>query len=290
MLYGKFGALDGRSYDIGSGGTGGGVRGIASSASGDMYIQIFVPTDSIPVLCPVCDMNVGKEFGNYAVFRKTNIENDFEFVAMAGKTVIGKEGGRDQGKISYHYEGQDFAFSKLSEAASVSIAPWVVKGIDLAKKEISFDASVWPQNTGSLKLADVNGGDFFGINMNTWRREQNSGNPCTTQECEATRALASVRERTAFTGAKAYFFGRGAIVSDPQFGDGSPNTTIFRVSETGAREIVGKSIAAYFAKFLYGSMLVHNFVYSRADGKYYVLAGSSGGMSLYRVSEDALVP
>ncbi|MBI2644841.1 hypothetical protein HYW94_01530 [Candidatus Uhrbacteria bacterium] len=259
------------------------VFGIASSASGDMYIQVSIPTNSIPVLCPACDMNISRSGNdpNYAVFKKTTVEDEFEYVAMSGKGIWGPNSS-DPGKIGYLYEREDFTFSKLSEAASVSMAPWVVKSVDRASKKVSFDTAVWPKNTGPLVLSDVASGDFFGRDVllsSLYARILPWEGSCNTPECEDDRALSVVRERTAFTGAIAYFIGRDDI---------GTSTTIFRVSESGAKEIVGKSVAAYFTKSSY-VQVVHNFVYSRTDHKFYILARNTGFL-LYRISEEALVP
>ena len=281
------------------------IASIAQTASGDMYIQVSIPTDSVSVLCPTCDIiNLSNFHSSYGVFKKTKIADEFEFVAMAKKEVLGANYSPDAGKIRYAYNARDFSLSGFAEAASLSVTP-LVKSVDVAKKEIIFDTSVWPTNTGNLVLSDVASGDFFGQDDNNG---SNNGyyQECPDAGCENNRALAVVRERMAFTGTTAYFVGRGGI----QPGDdmsllwyASRNTTIFRIRENGLKEAVGKSVTDFIVNakarkptdsYPYNypnSYVVYNFTYSQADGKFYIFMEYPGfSTGLYRVSEDALVP
>ena len=262
------------------------IPGIAVSASGDVYIQARIPNTSIPLLCPTCEFAENAENAeNWAVYRKTNVKNEFEFVAMGKQETY-------QGKKYYEYYRQfDFTFSMLGEIASASTAPWVVKSVDVAKKEVTFDTSVWPKNTGNLALSDVATGDFFGQNIEF---APESNDPCPGLACKNAQALSVVRQRTAFTGATAYFIGRASLLYNESWNllwkKSIENTTIFRIRENGAKDVVGKDVAAFFAKSS-DLPLVNNFVYSRVDGRFYVLAyPASYPWTLYRVSEDALVP
>ncbi|MBI2644836.1 hypothetical protein HYW94_01505 [Candidatus Uhrbacteria bacterium] len=268
-----------------------GQEGLALSASGDMYIQTIIPHGSTPLLCSTCDTEL-VQFRNFAIFKKTSVKDEFEYIALGQKkTVI--PGQPDSGKTFYgEYPRRDFAFSKLTEAASVSVAPWVVKSVDVAKKEISFNTSVWTKNTGSLKLSDVASADIFGLDDDkTYDDGPDYGKaPCVDATCENERALTVVRERTAFTGTTAYFIGRTSASVRIA---GDPRTSIFRVHETGEKEVVGKNIVEYFKSFgsSYGPAVVYHFVYSQSEKKFYILTSVKAyGDRLYRISEEALVP
>jgi len=253
-----------------------------------MYIQVDgIPSGWVCSYIKDCD-NLNAR--HTATFKKTSNGNEFEFAAV--NKIESDPVWQDRRKY-YGWGRWEFALSALWEKIGQQ-PPALITGASHGDdySEIVFNSSIWPEG----KTARFSGANYFAKDPDhyDWPNRPPEAKLIGTDQDIAI-------ERTAFTGTTAYFIGRTSK-GEKGIDLNAGSHKIFRITpQSGGNpkvEVVGSAISKFLNEADSGcsgscfGVTVYNFVYSKNDRMFYILANPVGNSSdhfnLYRISEDAL--